>query len=698
MRLRTFILFVFICSLCLVASNYPQQSAAQLFQSALYEEEVTGDLEKAISLYSKVIELGEESLAAKAQLQIGLCYEKLGRTEAIKAYELVLEKYAGQKDQVAAARARLAELKKEEPKELMVTKTRFGMNEPFGLSPDGTTMVGVHISPEGGQNIVISHLEKQEREYITHFEWMDENGEYLDEYYWTYNPVWSPDGEEIAYVASYSSREGKSDNNLSVSSLDGKTRVLLRSETDWFTPYVWMPDGNFILSVKGDKDNNQELGLIPSQGGEFKNLISLKGEVEPYGRSRASASVSPDGRFIVYTDIPPNEESDLFITTSEGKIPWPLAPSPAVDKMPRWSPDGKHIIFLSNRHGGWALWGVSVVEGQPGDPFLIRDGMGDNLFGNWTVHGLVSWNWVQIRDIFLLDVNPETGQPAGKPKQLDYMPAGSNSLPVFAPQGNRLAFIGGDIAADRFSLVVIQGDKDSKQMYEIPQGFRPMMIRWMPDGLGIALYSSNFNGRKALLSLTFDSEKWETFSLPDLKSWRPLNFAGNAKNILYGKYGLVEEGAGIYEYNLETGEERLVYKPEEDGEVDFMLMECSKDFKKVAFVESGAKLIVVDLGTGESHDVTSDRPIFFASWSPDGQRFVTSGPLRGETEKERLSLRIFSISNGAVQAYDMSEDLPKASQIYQPEWSADGTQVVFFLRANKSEHLIYKNIIPEEKK
>lgn len=47
-------------------------------------------------------------LTVKAQLQIGICYEKLGMKEAQTAYRQVIDKYPKQTDVVAAARERLA--------------------------------------------------------------------------------------------------------------------------------------------------------------------------------------------------------------------------------------------------------------------------------------------------------------------------------------------------------------------------------------------------------------------------------------------------------------------------------------------------------------------------------------------------------------------------------------------------------------
>ena len=55
-------------------------------------------------------ETKDESLAAKAQLRIGICYEKLGSQEARKAYQRLIADYPGQKEEVALARDRLARL------------------------------------------------------------------------------------------------------------------------------------------------------------------------------------------------------------------------------------------------------------------------------------------------------------------------------------------------------------------------------------------------------------------------------------------------------------------------------------------------------------------------------------------------------------------------------------------------------------
>ena len=89
-------------------------SAETLMGAGLHQEEVEGNYEEAIATYKKVItdRQASRALAARAQLHIGLCYEKLGDAEARKAYDRVVRDYANQSDSVAAARARLAAMDK----------------------------------------------------------------------------------------------------------------------------------------------------------------------------------------------------------------------------------------------------------------------------------------------------------------------------------------------------------------------------------------------------------------------------------------------------------------------------------------------------------------------------------------------------------------------------------------------------------
>jgi len=89
------------------------QTGHDLLQQALVMEQAEGNLRAAIELYERIVEEfpGDGALAARALVQMGQCYEKLGSQEAERAYQRVVRDYGDQAVFVAQARERLAALR-----------------------------------------------------------------------------------------------------------------------------------------------------------------------------------------------------------------------------------------------------------------------------------------------------------------------------------------------------------------------------------------------------------------------------------------------------------------------------------------------------------------------------------------------------------------------------------------------------------
>ena len=103
-------LFMFVCST--VGASLPQ-SALELYQRALVQEQAAGNLNEAIALFRQAAEKsgGDRSLAARALIHAAGVYEKLGQSAAADLYAQVIRTYPEQQDQVALAQSRLAALK-----------------------------------------------------------------------------------------------------------------------------------------------------------------------------------------------------------------------------------------------------------------------------------------------------------------------------------------------------------------------------------------------------------------------------------------------------------------------------------------------------------------------------------------------------------------------------------------------------------
>jgi Tol biopolymer transport system component len=68
-----------------------------------------------------------------------------------------------------------------------------------------------------------------------------------------------------------------------------------------------------------------------------------------------SVDVSPDGQTLVFDHL-----GDLYTMPITGGTATPLTRGMAMDAQPRFSPDGKRVVFVSDRGGAWNLWIISL--------------------------------------------------------------------------------------------------------------------------------------------------------------------------------------------------------------------------------------------------------------------------------------------------------------------------------------------------
>jgi Tol biopolymer transport system component len=686
----------------LLSGNYSQQTAGERYEKALFLEEVKGDLSEAIILYKEIVSQfsNEREIAAKAQLHIGLCYEKLGHTEAVKAYELVLQKYADQSEQVEAARIQLAALRAKKPGGLTVTKIEGPEEKQVEavqtFSPDGTKMAVVLNNYEG-QNIAVYDLINKRIEQVTHFGWMNP----------TYNAIWSPDGKKIAFKRYMGFRS-----SLMVSNLDGKASSIINVKKGYLGLYDWLPDGSAVVaSLEEDKATN--LVLIPVAGGDYKTLHVLEGNYHS-DVSAAIADASPDSKYIVFADGPKREEQNIYCIGSDGQSLQVLTDHAANDIQPRWSPDGKYVVFLSFRSGTKALWGIRVNKGEPEeDPFIIQEmGRGTGLL-NWTSRGLAYRNYVNMWDVWMMPVNPETGEPTDRLEQLDYFPPGGNRGAVWSPDGKHLAFFSAEGSGQpgQGYIVVMPADGGPAREYLIPMDtfFLNTLgeLRWMPDSSGLGFYGRGEKGA-TMFRLTIASEKWETWRIP-VGGYKKTEWSPDGKAFLYfkGNYGL-------FKRDLETEEEQSVYRKLYDKEKKVISVvrdiKFSRDYIKLYFLMTGfkfkyenqklepvgARIMELDISTGQARtietDNISDLGTDFAC-SPDRKNLA----VLNKVEDKPSEMFIVPLQEGKPKKVELT-GCPQKASLYITDWSTDGKLIAFETRRSAMEIFMMKNVIPEKQK
>jgi len=162
---------ILIAALIVAVNNHSiAQTPEQLYQKGLMKEEGEGALQDAIDLYSQVADNlnVEQSLRAKALLHIGMCYEKLGTKEAVKAYQRLVNNFPAQKSEVSVVMERLSRLTtRESPSEITIRQVWTGREaDGFGsVSADGEYL---SFADWNTGNLAVRNLKTGENKQVTH--------------------------------------------------------------------------------------------------------------------------------------------------------------------------------------------------------------------------------------------------------------------------------------------------------------------------------------------------------------------------------------------------------------------------------------------------------------------------------------------------------------------------------------------------
>ncbi len=194
---------------CLLAASAISlsQSASVLYEQGLLKENADGDLVGAIAIFNRVVEdsAADTSIRAKAQLHIGMCFEKLGQREAQAAYQKVIDGYPLQHQEVALARERIAALVSGAGGEVRPVFHKLNIQTTiwYGgkLSPDGKRLV--YNNPNDG-TLWIMPLSSDAGPYVPGAPAIVNTGDVKVE---AHGFAWSADGKWIAFNEKNNSRE-----------------------------------------------------------------------------------------------------------------------------------------------------------------------------------------------------------------------------------------------------------------------------------------------------------------------------------------------------------------------------------------------------------------------------------------------------------------------------------------------------------
>lgn len=704
MKARNKILTVLSLSLALGTYSSFAQTVEQLLPEAVQLEEVKGELEQAIKVYQAIITGFPDNrpVAAEACFRMGMCYEKLGKQEAKKAYRQLIREYSDQEDLVAEARGRLAAL--EQPlipavkKGLAVRKIWDGpevdiMGEP---SPDGKYLS--YVDWETG-DLAIYEIETGKKRRLT------STGSWDDPVAFAEYSRWSPDGKKIVY--DWLNEDNPAFIDLYIVGLDGTEPQKLWSneEMNWTQCYDWSPDGKLILACFSWNNETVQIGLVSTDDGSVRYVKQLKGRGSSFWPQ--NMRISPCGKYIVYDNPAEDDEPerDIYLLATDGSSETSLVEHPANDYVLGWAPDGKRIIFASNRGGTPGCWSIRVDDGKPqGNPELLKPDMGVIIPLGITERGSFYYGINRrMSDVFITGIDPETSEIIDQTEKAIRRFEGCNQTPGYSPDGKYLAYVSTRYSSDPHNnfenggnVLCIKSLETEEEREFRPDLYRFGFPRWSPDGNSVLVINWDVNNRMGYYRIDANTgtvtpvvlSTDDNFSFFGGHPWSP-----SGKMIYYGLRDRSADNWQLVARDIENGNEKIIYKSE-----DFYNLSLSPDGKWMAlcFIGGGGNpgVKILPVSGGETRELIKfEEGIRLgrncSNWTPDGKYFLFA--MRDtRVDNTKFELCRIPVSGGELEKTGLKMEYGFMHLSIHP----DGRHIVFSSFEPSAEIWVMENFLP----
>ena len=203
------------------------------------------------------------------------------------------------------------------------------------------------------------------------------------------------------------------------------------------------------------KDGRKLFAVAGLVRGELVRYNGKSKAIEPFlsGISAQDMAFSKDGQWVAYVSYP---EGTLWRSKADGSDRLQLSFPPLYAMLPRWSPDGKQLVFFNYQ------------TGKPTRIYLVSADGG----------------------------TPQAMMPGGPQSQAD---------PTWSPDGNSVAFGGVFSALDGIHIL----DLKTRQVSTLPGSDKLFSPRWSPDGRYMVGMPTDSLG---LRLFDFKTEKWAVLS------------------------------------------------------------------------------------------------------------------------------------------------------------------------------------------
>lgn len=696
-----------ILAAALTAGAQPGTEAEQMLKAAKNAEMVDGNLNAAIRQYEAIVakfSKTNHAAAARALLRMAECQQKLGEAESRKTYERVVREFKDQEESVDLAQARLGAAAPASMTNRLVFRPGYSISDEGTVSVDGRYVSFVDWRTG---NLAIRDLRNGSDRRITDFK---HNGGPLKVF--AEESAISRDSKQVAF-----NRFDKNSNSgyeLWVANLIGEPnprRMYANPDVDWMEPRDWSPDGKSIVVLIALKDKKtNKLGLVSVADGSLRVLQT--------GSWRGNTRIffSPDGKYIAY-DLPEKNTErsrDIFVMALNNAKEVPAVQGRGIDLFMGWSPDGRHLLFASERTGSMGLWRLGISNGEVyGEPQPIKGDVGNiNSLGVTDSGALYYWQQVlsgSFSNVHVATLDLAAGRLIDTPQAVtDELE--SNYGQVWSPDGKSLAYISNEPNSAKQRLVVRSADS-GRIIREVRLQLRDF---WPHKWVGGVLYGEGWVGTIGNTAISVNIETGAAEPIlgrEQLASGGGPRFSQEGKSVFFRQELAGAKEITLIQQDIATGQRREIFRREW-----FTGIGISPDSQYIVTAgidraSNSRTVLLISVATGQAREVlrvpseigasdltlwTNGTRFWHAEWVADGESFLILKRFADETQSDEVwevPLR------GTPRKLDFR--LPRTVSTYRLQ--PHGKKIAWGLasravRAATSELWVLENFLPTEAK
>ena len=277
-------------------------------------------------------------------------------------------------------------------------------------------------------------------------------------------PRWSPRNDQIVYT-----RRSHGRNSIwAVPPAGGAPHKVIEGGRN----SNWSGDGTQLVFERG-----YDIWTANADGGDQRKVEGIP-PTDHLLADRMPA-FSPDGALIAFFQKSTGPHGDYWVVPAQGGQARRMTFDDSFGGAPAWTPDGRFIIFPSQRAGSLTLWKVSAVGGEP-EPILVGTGEDTDPEISRDGRRLIYTN---TRNNFLLTV---TDPATGRHSEL-HQSRSDVVNPSFSPQGDKIVFFG-VAEGGGIHLYIINADGSGLNQLTRGENEQNVHPQWSADGSAIYFY------------------------------------------------------------------------------------------------------------------------------------------------------------------------------------------------------------------